>query len=300
MPEARGKLPGGETATLVLSEGRITVSVQKGLIGKKMVPYREITLDSVGGVQLREGENAKDPQRLTVTYMAVDGGGELVFSSTEAEQIKEIHGVISDELARREEELQRQMKMYAETRERQLNMLYHDLEMADHLFDFVIGLGGEVDWASLRGALDGMKQVQREMEALGSSHYGFSLDALESELRRRHVEEMKREAAALLELVLQGVTEASTQKHEWFNAKYHHLFASTLYLLRNRELSGLVGAADEGGERRLGQQAEALLASVGSESADLGALDAEGFDRARLYSLVDLLLDAPFTQESQP
>ena len=297
MPEAFGKLPGGETAKLELSDGRITVSVQKGLIGKKMMPYREITLDSVGGVELQEGENAKDPQRLRLSYTAVDGGGELVFSSIETEQITEILGIIADELARREEELRRQMTEYAETRERQLNMLYHDLEMTDHLFDFVLGLGGDVDWPSLRGALDGMKQVQREMEALGSSHYGFSLDALESELRYRHVREMKREAAALLEVVLQGVAEASTHRHEWFNAKYHHLFASTLFLLRNRELSKLVGGADEGGERRLRQQAEALLALVGSECPELEAPDAEDFDRARLYSLVDQLLGVPFTSE---
>jgi hypothetical protein len=297
MPEAWGKLPGGDTAKLELNDNRITVSVQKGLIGKKMVPYREITLYSVGGVELQEGENAKAPQRLTLTYTAMDGDGEIVFSSTEKEQITEIHGVISDELARREEELQRQMTEYAETRERQLNMLYHDLEMTDHLFDFITGLGGEVDWARLRGALDGMKQVQREMEALGSSHYGFSLDGLESELHGRHVEEMKREAAALLEVVLQGVTEASTHRHEWFNARYHHLFASTLFLLRNRELAKLAGREDEAGERRLSQQGEALTALVGSECPELEALDAEGFDRARLYSLVDQLLGVPFTSD---
>jgi hypothetical protein len=295
MPEARGKLPKGETAKLELSEGRISVSVQRGFIGKKMVPYKEITLENVSGVELQEGEKAKDPQRLGLTYEGMDGGGELVFYSAETEQIREIHGVISDELARREEELRRQMNEYAETRGRQLNMLYHDLEMTDHLFDLVVGLGGEVDWPSLRDALEGMKQVQREMEALGSSHYGFSVDGLESELHSRHVKEMKREAAALLELVLQGVTEASTHRHRWFNAGYHHLFASTLFLLRNRELSGLVGAVDEDGGRRLGRQAEALVASVGSECTGLEALDAEGFDRARLYSLMDLLLGVPFT-----
>ncbi len=299
MPEALGKLPKGETARLELSEGRISVSVQRGFIGKKMVPYREIQLENVGGVELQEGEKAKDPQKLRLTYMGMDGGGELVFSSTETEQIEEIHGVISDELARREEELHRQMNEYAETRERQLNMLYQDLELVDHLFDFVVGLGGEVEWPSLREALEGTKQVQREMEALGSSHYGFSVEGLETGLRGRHVDEMKGEAAALLEVVLQGVTEASAHRHQWFNAGYHHLFASTLFLLRNRELSGLVGAVDEGGERRLGQQAEALVASVGSECTGLEALDAEGFDRARLYSLVDLLLGVPFAQESQ-
>ena len=295
MPEAWGKLPKGDTAKLELSEGRITVSVQTGLIGKKMVPYKEIRLENVGGVELHEGENAKDPQLLRLTYEGMDGGGELVFHSTETEQIKEIHGIIADELTRREEELQRQMTEYSETRERQLNMLYHDLEMTDHLFDFMLGLGGEVDWRRLHDALDGMKQLQREMEALGSSHYGFSLEELESELRSRHVKEMKREAAALLEVVLQGVTEASTHRHEWFNARYHHLFASTLFLLRNRELAKLAGRGDDAGERRLSQQEEALTALVGSECPEQDALDAEGFDRARLYSLVDQLLGVPFT-----
>lgn len=300
MPEAWGKLPEGDKASLELNDGRISVSVQKGFIGKKMVPYREINLENVSGVELQEGEQSfEGSKRLGLMYEGVDGGGELVFYSAETEQIEEIHGVISDELARREEELQRQMNEYVNTREREFNMLYQDLEFIDHLFDFVVGLGGEVDWHSLRDALEGMKQIQREMEALGSSHYGFSLEGLESDLRGRHIEEMKGEVKELLELVLQGVTEASTHRHQWFNARYHHLFASTLFLLRNRELAGLVEAVDEGGERRLGQQAEALVASVGSECTGLEDLEAEGFDRARLYSLVDLLLDVPFTQESQ-
>ncbi len=187
------------------------------------------------------------------------------------------------------------MAEYAETREHQLNMLYQDLEIADHLFDFVIGLGGEVDWRRLREAIEGVRQVQSEMEALGSSHYGFSVDVLESGLRGRHVDEMKVEAAALLEVVLQGVTEASTHRHEWFNARYHHLFATTLFLLRNRELSRLTGAADEDMERRLRRQAEALMALVGSECTGLEDYGVEGFDRARLYSLADLLLGVPFT-----
>ncbi|MBW1669680.1 MAG: hypothetical protein JRJ66_16890, partial [Deltaproteobacteria bacterium] len=60
------------------------------------------------------------------------------------------------------------------------------------------------------------------------------------------------------------------------------------------ELARLTGAADEGGERRLSQQAEALMALVGSECPELEDYNVEGFDRARLYSLVDLLLDVPF------
>jgi hypothetical protein len=298
MPEARGRLPKGETAKLELSENRISVSVQKGFIGKKMVPYKEITLENVSGVELQEGEKAKDPRQLRLTYEGMDGDGELVFYSAETEQIDEIHGLIDDELTRREEELRRQMSEYTETRELHLNMLYQDLEIVDLLFDFVAVLAGEIDWRLLHEAIGRMKMVQREMEALGSSHYRFSLDGLESELQGRHVKEMKREAAALLEVALQGVTEASTHPIQWFNAKYHHLFVSTLYLMRNRELSGLTGAVDEGGERRLGQQAEALLALVGSECLELEDFGAEGLDRARLYSLVELLAAVPFTPRS--
>jgi len=300
MPEARGRLPKGGTARLELSEGRITVSVQKGFIGKKMVPFKEIRLENVSGVELLEGEKPfKGSKRLGLKHEDMEGGGELVFYSAETDQIEEIHRLIVEELARREEELRRQMTEYTETRERQLNMLYQDLEMIDHIFDFVLGLGGEVDWRRLHDVLEGMRQVHREMEALGSSHCGFSLDGLESELRSRHVKEMKGEAAALLEVVLQGVTEASTHRQEWFNSRYHHLFASTLFLLRSRELARLTGAADEGGERRLSQQAEALMALVGSECPELEDYNVEGFDRARLYSLVDLLVGVPFTPGSQ-
>jgi hypothetical protein len=300
MPEAKGKLPKGDTARLELNDNKINVSVQRGFIGKKMVPLKEIQLENVSGAELLEGEKSfKGLKRLVLRHEGMDGGGELIFYSAETDQIEEIHGLIVEELARREEELRRQMTEYTETRERQLNMLYQDLEMTDQIFDFLQGLGGEVDWRRLHDTIEGMRQVQREMEALGSSHYGFSLDDLESELRSRHVKEMKSEAAALLEVVLQGVTEASTHRHEWFNSMYHHLFASTLFLLRNGELSRLTGVADEGGERRLGQQAEALMALVGSECLDLEDYDVEGFDRARLYSLVDLLLGVPFTSETQ-
>lgn len=299
MPEARGKLEKGETAKLELNENKITISVQRGFIGKKMVPLKEISLENVSGVELHEGEKTfKGSQRLRLEYMGMDGGGELVFYSAQVDQIDEIHRIISDEITRREEEMRRQIREYTETREQQLNMLYQDLEIVDLLFDFAAGLIGEIDWRYLQDAMERMRMVQREMEALGSSHFRFSLDGLESELRSRHVEEMKGEAAALLEVVLLGITEASSHRLEWFNAKYHHLFVSTLFLLRNRELSGLTAPVDDFEERRLGQQVEALLALVGSECLELEDFGAEGFDRARLYSLVDLLVSVPFTPRS--
>jgi hypothetical protein len=299
MPEARGKLEKGETARLELNEDMITVSVQRGIIGKKMVPLKEIPLENVSVVELLEGEKSfKGSQRLRLEYMDMDGGGELVFYSAQVDQIDEIHGFISDELARREEQLRRQMSEYVETRELQLNILYQDLEIVDLLFDFAKGLNGEIDWRYLHDAVGRMRMVQREMEALGSSHFRFSLDGLESELLRRHVEEMKREAAALLEVVLQGIAEASSHRLEWFNAKYHHLFVSTLFLLRNRELSGLTASVDDSEERRLGQQVEALLSLVGSECLELEGFGAKGFDRVRLYSLVDLLVGVSFTPRS--
>jgi hypothetical protein len=296
MPEVRGRLSKGQTAKLELNEGRVSVSVQTGFIGKKMTPYKALSLSDINSVELYEGEKPfTGSQRLRLMYTSEDEGGELSFYAAQEDQIREIYGIISDELARREEELRRQMSEYTETREQQLNMLYQDLEIVDLLFDFVVGLGGEIDWRSLHDAIGRMKMVQREMGDLGSSHYRFSLDGLESEMQGRHVEEMKREAAALLEVVLQGVTEASTHPVQWFNARYHHLFVTTLYLMRNRELSRLTGAVDEGGERRLGQQAEALLALVGSECLELEDFGAEGLDRARLYSLVDILAAVPFT-----
>ena len=299
MPEARGRLSKGQTAKLELSEDRVSVSVLRGFIGKKMVPYKDIPLGDVNSVELYEGEKPfTGSQRLRLMYTAEDGGDELSFFTAQEDQIREIHGLISDDIARREEQLQRQMSEYMETRGLQLNMLYQDLEIVDLLFDFAAGLGGEVDWRYLRDTLGRMRMVRSEAEALGSSHYRFSLDDLESELRQRHVEEMKDEAAGLLEVVLQGVTEASSNPVEWFNAGYHHLFVSTLFLLRNRELSGLTGAVDDSDERRLGQQVEALMALVGSECLEMTDFGAEGFDKARLYSLVDLLVGVPFEPRS--
>jgi len=299
MPEIRGKLSKGETARLELSEDRVSVSVQRGFIGKKMVPYKEIPLGDVNSVELLEGEKPfTGSQRLRLMYTAEDGGDELSFYAAQEDQIREIYGLISEDIARREEQLRRQMSEYVETRELQLNMLYQDLELVDSLFDFAAHTGGEIDWPYLYDALGRMRTVQLEMEALGSSHYRFSLDGLESELGRRHVEEMKGEAAGLLEVALQGVTEASSNPVKWFNAGYHHLFVSTLFLMRNMELSGIKGAVDDSDERRLGQQVEALMALVGSECLELEDFGAEGFDRARLYSLVDLLVGVPFEPRS--
>ena len=299
MPEARGKLSKGETAELELSEDKISVSVQRGFIGKKMIPYKEITLSDISNVELYEGEKPfTGSQRLRLEYTAEDGGDELSFFTTQEDQIREIHGIISEDIARREEQLRRQIREYEETREQQLNMLYQDLEMVDLIFEFAAGLSGEIKWRYLHDTLGRMEQVQREMEVLGSSHYRFSLEGLESKLVQRHVKEMKNEAAGLLELVLHGVTEASSHPVEWFNTKYHHLFVSTLYLLRNGELSEVSEAVDDPDERRLGQQVEALMAIVGSECLELEDFGAEGFDRARLYSLVDLLVGVPFTPRS--
>ncbi|MCK4400272.1 hypothetical protein KAV46_04750 [Candidatus Bathyarchaeota archaeon] len=299
MPEARGRLSKGQTAKLELNGDTISVSVLRGFIGKKMVPYKDLPLGDVNSVELYEGEKPfTGSQRLRLMYTAEDGGDELSFFTAQEDHIREIYGLIGEDIARREEQLRRQICEYMETRELQLNMLYQDLELVDSLFDFAAHLGGEIDWAYLYDALGRMRQVQLEMEALGSSHYRFSFDGLESELGRRHVEEMKREAAGLLEVALQGVTEASSNPVEWFNVGYHHLFVSTLFLLRNRELSGLTGAVDDSDERRLGQQVEALIALVGSECLEMTDFGAEGFDRARLYSLVDLLVGVPFEPRS--
>ncbi len=295
MPEARGRLPKGKTAELELSEDTISVSVRKGLVGRRMIPYKDIPLSAVNNVELFEGEKpGKGSQRLRLEYTAEDGGDELSFLSAQEDQIREIYGLISEDIARREEQLRRQMREYEETRELQLNMLYQDLEIVDLLFDFVAGLGGEIDWGYLHDTMGRMRMVQGEMDALGSSHYRFSLDELESGLGQRHVNEMKGEAAELLEVMLQGVTEASSHPLEWFNAKYHHLFMTTLLLMRDMELSAITGAVDDSDERRLGQQMEALMALVGSECLDMVDFGSEGFDRARLYSLVDLLLGVPF------
>ena len=299
MPEARGRLSKGQTAKLELSEDRVSVSVLRGFIGKKMVPYKDLPLGDVNSVELYEGEKPfTGSQRLRLMYTAEDGGDELSFFTAQEDQIREIYELISEDIARREEQVRRQMSEYEETRELQLNMIYQDLEIVDLLFDFAAGLGGEIEWRHLHDTLGRMRMVQLEVEALGSSHYRFSLDELESELRQRHVEEMKGEAAGLLEVALQGVTEASSNPVEWFNAAYHHLFVSTLFLLRNRELSGVTGAVDDSEERRLGQQVEALMALVGSECLEMTDFGAEGFDRARLYSLVDLLVGVPFEPRS--
>lgn len=156
MPEARGKLPKGETAKLELNNNKITVSVQRGFISKKMVPYTEIQLGNINDVELLEEDEAQGSKRLRLMYEGMDDSGELVFYSTDTDQIEEIHDLITDEISRREEQLRRQMIEYAETREHQLNMLYQDLEMIDCLFDFAAGLSGKVDWRRLHGVLEGM------------------------------------------------------------------------------------------------------------------------------------------------
>ena len=297
MPELWGRLSKGETARLELVDYKIMISVQRGFIGKKMIPFQEISMAHVNSVELIEADEPfAGSQRLTVRYRTASD--ELSFYTTQEDVVKEIHIMISEEIARREEKLRVQIREFKETRELQLNMLYQDLEMVDLIFNFVIGLSGEIDWQYLREALEGMKQVQLEMDALGSSHYKFSLEGLELELRMRHIKEMKNEIFELLELVLQGITEASSHPVEWFNERYHYLFVSTLFLMRNKELAEITGIIDTSEDRRLGQQVEALMALVESEHIEMEAFGAEDFDRARLYLLSDILLKVPFTPRS--
>ncbi|MCK4439300.1 hypothetical protein KAV47_09495, partial [Candidatus Bathyarchaeota archaeon] len=154
MPEVRGRLSKGQTAKLELSEDRVSVSVQRGFIGKKMIPYKDIPLGDVNSVELYEGEKPfTGSQRLRLMYTAEDGGDELSFFTAQENQIREIYGLIGEDIARREEQLRRQICEYMETRELQLNMLYQDLELVDSLFDFAAHLGEEIDWAYLYDAL---------------------------------------------------------------------------------------------------------------------------------------------------
>jgi len=295
MPKVIGKLPTKETSELELTEEKITISIQRGLIGKKMIPYKDIPLNKVVRVWLEKGhEPFKDYHHMRIEYTTKDGEDELSFFTTNESQINEIYSLISENITKREELLRKQRKDFKDTRELQLNIAYQNLELVDYLFDFTSHLGGKIDWHYLHETLKRMKQIQNEMETLDSSHYRFNLDELESLLKQRQIKNMKSEIKTFLEIILQGVTEASSHKVDHFNSRYHHLLVTTLFLLRNRDLSELTDNVDETDESRLNQQVEALIALVGSERLEIMNYSTESFDRARLYSMVDFLMGVPF------
>lgn len=295
MPEARGRLPKGETAQLALGGDSLEVSVQKGFIGKKLVPTLKLGLDQVVEAQVSKGhEPYTGSHRLQVRYTVDGEERELLFFTIHEDKVTEIQKKVVEFVAGRRELLERQRSEFEETRRLHLTQLYHSLELVDRLFEFVTLLGGEVDWPGLRETMDQLKLIQRDRETLESRQFSLSLDRLEAEMRMRHVGEIKTEVKAILETVLLGVSEASRHPNEWFNTRYHHLFVSTLYLLWQRELAGATGMEATVDAERLGQQADVLVSLVDAEYPRERAVGSEGFSRATLYYLVDRLTEVPF------
>jgi hypothetical protein len=204
MPEVIGKLPKGETGELLLDEDKITVSIQRGFIGKKMVPHKDIPLDKILGVWLKKSQEPfKDHHHLRLEYNSLDGENEFSFYTTNESQINEIFSLINEDIAKREDLLRRQRKDFEDTRTLQLNIAYQNLELADCLFDLASHLGEKIDWHYIHETLEKMKQIQHEMDTLASSHYRVNLDDLESEVNQRQTKNMKHEITGLLEIILQ-------------------------------------------------------------------------------------------------
>ncbi|MBN2336865.1 hypothetical protein JXL21_15020 [Candidatus Bathyarchaeota archaeon] len=293
MPEVRGKLLKGETAELALDGDTITVSVQRGLVGRKMVPTAEIKLEQVQETELSKGHKPyTGSQRLRLSYTAEGEAKELTFFTVYEEQITEIQSSVQGEITRRKELVERQRREFRETRELHLGQLYLNLDLADNLFKLAAGTGGKINWPGLQEVLTQLKLVQRDREGLEPSQYSVSLDKLEAELRERHVGAVKKEVFGLLEIVLRGVAEASKHPSEWFDKRYHHLFVSTFYLLWEKELGGYSGIGEADAER-LDMQMDVLVSLVNNEFED-SVIGGETPGRERLYGLAERLQEVEF------
>jgi hypothetical protein len=292
MPELLGKMTDGRVCVLKVDEGVVTLSFEKGLIGKSLVKDTEFKLRQTTGVSSETGVKPyKDSVRLSIKYRLDGEDRELAVFSRSTEKVDQIRALVEDDVRRREEALRRTRDEYRESRETQLNQLQLNLELAENLFTMVSCLHGVVDWGREGAVLSQVEKIEAEREALPGASARFGLGGLRGHVAGRRPAELKSETWEMLETLYMGVYESSRQSSRWFSRRYSYLLMSAMYRAWDRQLGSTVGeglwAADEG----LSQTLDEILELVSRESGR-ELVKPSGFESARgtLYEVVELLL----------
>ena len=292
MPELLGKTTDGRVCVLKVDGGQVTLSHEKGFIGKSLVKDTEFRLSQTTGVSSETGVKPyRDSVRLSIRYRLDGEDRELIVFSRSTEKVDQIRGLVENDVHGREEALKRTKDEYREARETQLNQLQLNLELAENLFTMVSCLHGVVDWGRVGAVLSQVEKIEAEREALPGASARFGLGGLRGHVEGRRPAELKPEAWEMLETLYMGVYESSRQSSRWFNRRYSYLLMSAMYSAWDRQLGSTVGeglwAMDEG----LSQTLDEILELVSKESGR-ELVKPSGFESVRgtLYEVIELLL----------
>jgi len=151
----------------------VTLSHEKGFIGKSLVKDTEFMLSQTTGVTSETNVKPySDSIRLSIRYRLEGEDRELTVFSRNSEKVDQIRTLVEDDIHGREEALKRTKDEYRESRETQLNQLQLNLELAENLFTLVSCLHGVVDWVRVESVLSQVEKIEDERETLpGTSHY---------------------------------------------------------------------------------------------------------------------------------
>ncbi|MFH2111613.1 MAG: hypothetical protein ABIJ47_10195 [Candidatus Bathyarchaeota archaeon] len=293
MPELLGKTADGKTCVLKVEDGEVTLSYEKGFMGKSLVKETGFRLSQTLGVRVETGVKPyTSSAKLTVGYLQEGKEMELSVFSRGAEKVEELRVLVDADIRRRREALDDVLKEFRETREAQLNHLQLDMELAESLFVLLEGLHGRVDWVRVRETLEQVERIEAERESLNSAPVArLGFEGLRNLLSRRHPEELKAEVADALDTLYRGVSAASRHSPRWFNRRVSYLVVEALYRAWDGRIVEVLGEGPWGGDDAFSQVVGELREVVLGETG-VSLPEPQSFEGLRhtLYEAIDLLL----------
>jgi len=293
MPDLLGKMTDGRVCVLKVDGGVVTLSHEKGFIGKSLVKDTEFKLSQTTGVSSETGVKPyRDSVRLSIRYRFDGEDRELAAFSRNSEKVDQIRTLVEDDIHGREEALKRTKDECREDRETQLNQLQLNLELAENLFTLVSCLHGVVDWGRAEAVFSQVEKIEAERETLPGASARFGLGGLRGQVVGRRPAELKLEAWEMLETLYMGVYESSRQNSRWFNRRYSYLLMSAMYSAWDRQQGSTLGEGEWTMDEGLSQTLDEIIELVSKESGR-GLVKPSGFESVRgtLYEVIELLLD---------
>jgi len=291
MPEVLCKSPEGKVCVLRVEDGAVTLSYEKGLVGKSLVKADEVALRHTIDAASEAGvQPYRDSTRLSVRYLRGGEERELAVFTRSAEKAEELKALIMGDVQRRRDSLERARAEHRGSREAQLNRLQLDMELAENLFMVAEALHGAADWGRVNELLGQVARVEEERESLAEP-VRFGLDGLRGHVAARHPEEIKAELWGILDTLYRGVHEYSKHSDRWFDRRVCALLLGGLYRAWDMRLGSVLGGGAWEMDDGLFQVLDEVVERVSRETGR--ALEKPtGFESVRhlLYEVVELLL----------
>jgi len=292
MPEFLGKTTDGRVCVVKVDGGVVTLSYEKGLVGKSLVKDSEFKLRQTTGVSSEtDVKPYRDSVRLSIRYRLDGEDRELAVFSRSTEKVDQIRALVEDDIHGREEALRKIKDEYRESREAQLNQLQLNLELAENLFTMVSCLHGVVDWGRVGVVLSQVEKIEAEREALPGASARFGLSGFRGNVAGRRPAELKSEAWEVLETLYVGVYESSRHGDRWFDRRPCILLLGALYGAWDIRLGEVLGGGGWEMNEGLSQELDEVLELL---KRDTGVTleKPSGFESVRhlLYEAVEMLL----------